>query len=155
MDGHCYILVHSRWSLLFPGVLWMVTVISWCALNGRCYFEARSGWSLLCLGAFWMVTVISWCAPDGHCYFVVRSGWSIIFRVHPRWSLLFPGALWMVTVIFGGAMDAKKAHCSTCSPPAARMGRAMACAISRVVSGRQGPPVHPQGYRLPRRPLAG
>ena len=30
--------------------------------------------------------------------------------------------------------NAKKANCSTCSPPAARMGRAMACAISRAAA---------------------
>ena len=129
--AHCYFrlryyfLLCSGWLLLFPGVLWMVTVISWCALDVHCYFLVCSGWSLLFTGVPWMVTVISWCALDGHCCFLVCCGWS----------LLFPGVLWMVTVISWCALDG---HCSFvvcrgCSllfP--ARMGRAMACAISRA-----------------------
>ena len=61
--------------MLFLGVLWMVTVISWSALDGHCYFLVCSRWSLLFPGVLWMVTVTSWCALDGHCYFMVCSGW--------------------------------------------------------------------------------
>ena len=96
--------------MLFPSVLWMMAVISWCALDGYCYFVVCHGWSLLLPVVPWivavisscdlddycyflmcreMVTVISWCAVDGHCYFLVCSGWS----------LLFPSVVWMVAVI--------------------------------------------------------
>ena len=60
-------LVCPRWSLLFPGVLWMVTVISCCALDGHCYFLVFSGWSLLFPVVRWMVTIISLCALDCYC----------------------------------------------------------------------------------------
>ena len=43
----------SRWLLLFPGGLWMLTVISWLV---------GFGCLLLFPGGLWMVTVISWWA---------------------------------------------------------------------------------------------
>ena len=92
-------------SLLFPGVLWMVTVIlEWlllfpvvfcCTPDGPCYFLVRSAWSLLFLGVLWMVVVVYRCALHGHCHFLVYSGWS----------LLFPLAPWMVTVFFRCPLD--------------------------------------------------
>ena len=98
LDAHCYFLVCTGWSLLFPGVLHMVNAISgWsllfpivscCTLDGHCYFLVCSGGSWLFPGAIWMVTAISWCPLDGRCCFLLHSGWS----------LLFFGALWMVGV---------------------------------------------------------
>ena len=89
LDGHCNFgmvavvsccfLLHFGWSLLFPGALCMVIVISWCALDGRSCFPVRSGWSLSFLGVFWLVAVVSSCTLDGHCF--------------------FSGTLWMVTII--------------------------------------------------------
>ena len=67
LDGHCYFLLCSGWSLLFPVLLWMVIVISCCAVDGHYYFLVCSRWSLLFLGVLWMVSAISWCALDGHC----------------------------------------------------------------------------------------
>ena len=45
VDGRCYFLLRSGCSLLFPRVLWMVGVVSWCAPDGRCNF--------------WMAVVVS------------------------------------------------------------------------------------------------
>ena len=74
-DVRCGFLVGSGWLVLFPRGLWMVTIISWWALNGYYYFPVGSGWSLLFPGGLWMVAVISWRALDGCCYFLVDSGW--------------------------------------------------------------------------------
>ena len=64
VDVHCGFLVGSGWLLLFPGGLWMVTVISWLALDGCCYFPGGlwmvAGWLLLFPGGLWMVVIISW-----------------------------------------------------------------------------------------------
>ena len=69
LDGDCYFLLCSGWSLLFSGVLWMVTVISLLC----------SRWLLLFPGVLGMVTVICWCALDGYCYLVLCSGWLLLF----------------------------------------------------------------------------
>ena len=51
LDGHFYFVVRSGWSLLFPGALWMVIVIS----------LVHFGWSLLFPGVLRMVTDVSCC----------------------------------------------------------------------------------------------
>ena len=43
----------------FPVVLWMVTVISLCAVDGHCYFLVFSRWLVLFPVVLWMVGVIS------------------------------------------------------------------------------------------------
>ena len=90
VDGRYYFLLRFECSLLFPGVLWMVTVIlEWlllfpvvfcCTLDVCCYFLVRCAWSLPFLGVFWLVAVVSCCTLDGHCFFLVPSGWSLLFR---------------------------------------------------------------------------
>ena len=52
LDGRCYFLVRSAWSLSFLGVFWLVAVVSCCTLDGHCFFLVPSGWSLLFRGAF-------------------------------------------------------------------------------------------------------
>ena len=124
LDGCSYFLVRCTWVWLFPGALWMVTVIlgaiwlvaatSWCLLDGRCCFLVRSAWLLLFLGALWMVAGILWCALDGRCDFLVRSGWGLLicggpqmvaviswccyFVVYCGWLLIFCEAPLMVAV---------------------------------------------------------
>ena len=54
------------------GGFWVVTFMSWWALDGCymasagcCYFLVGPGWLLLFLDGSWMVTVIFWQALDG------------------------------------------------------------------------------------------
>ena len=60
VHGRCYFLLRSGCSPLFPGVHWMIIVVSRCAPDGHCNF----GWSLL-------FPVVSCCTLDGLCYFPV------------------------------------------------------------------------------------
>ena len=69
LDGHCYLLVHSAWLLLFA-ISWpyfccaLVALISAWALNTCCYFLVTWGYLLLFPVGLYMVTVISWWALD-------------------------------------------------------------------------------------------